>query len=140
MSNFTTPKGRLTFPGVFSPAERQHRILERQCIQWRSIAAQCNPGKSAALILTVQQEILRRANKLGEQGPVSQQKVAEYLLKVSTNWLFANTPVEKIMERMPKTLDDLGLLIMREGAPDSGQKLTAAELKRASTRGGKILQ
>lgn len=142
MSNIYAPKGRVTFPGLHKPteAERQFAILQRQCAQWRSIAAQCNPGKSADLILTVQQEIIRRANKLGEQGPVSPQKIAEYLLKVSTNWLFANTPVEKIMEKIPKTLDDLGYLIMREGAPDSGQKLTASELKRASVRGGKLIQ
>lgn len=140
MSNIITPKVRLSFPGLFSEEDRQLRILARQCAQWRSAAAACNPGKSAELILNVQRDMLRRANKLGGQGPVSNMKIIEYFLKITMRWLFANEPVEKIMEKLPKTLDDLGYMIMKEGAPDSGQKLTATELKRASVRGGKLIQ
>lgn len=140
MSNIITPKTRLSFPGLFSEEERKLRQLEYQCAQWRGVAATCNPGKSADLILTVQQEMIRRANKLAEQGPVSNMQIATYFLKVSANWLMAGTAVEKIMEKIPKTLDDLGYMVIREGAPDTGRKLTGSELKRASQRGGKILQ
>lgn len=140
MSNFITPKVRLSFPTLFSEEERQLRVLERQCAQWRSGAAAANPGKSAELILNVQRDMLRRANKLAELGPMSNMKIVDYFLKVTSRWLLGGTPVEKIMEMLPKTLDDLGYMIIKEGAPDSGQKLTATELKRASARGGKILQ
>lgn len=134
-------KNYMPCPGAYSAETlRQARVLDQQCAQWRSVAYACEPGKSADHIVDVQQQILRRARKLGEMGPVAPQKIAEYFLKVSARWLFANTPVEKIVGKLPKTLDDLGLFIMTEGAPDSGNKLTGAELKRASTRGGKLIQ
>ena len=140
MSNIITPKARLSWPHTLTQADREARQLRHQCGQWRAVALEMHPGRSRDLVETVQQEMLRRANKLGEQGPISAHKVAEYFLKVSAEWLLAGTPPEKIMGMLPKTLDDLGYMVIKEGAPDSGQKLTGKELKRASLRGGKLIQ
>lgn len=104
--------------------------LEDAMADWRQVAITCQPTANADYVRTVCEEIVRRARILSEQSVLNFPQVAGFLLTRSRAWVIGGLPVAKIGEKLPKTLDDLGMLKLAEGS-DHGGPLDGKELKAA---------
>lgn len=104
--------------------------LEEAMADWRQVAITCQPTANADYVRTVCEEIVRRARLLSEQSALRFPEVAGFLLTRSRAWVIGGLPVQKIGEKLPKTLGDLGMLKLAEGN-DTGGPLDGAELKAA---------
>lgn len=107
--------------------------LEEAMADWRRVALTCQPHLNADYVRTVCEEIVRRAEHLSTTSHLEFGKVAAFLLTRSRSWVLGGLPVGEIGGKMPKTLDDLGMMKIAEGGQE-GQPLTKAELKKATKR------
>lgn len=111
--------------------------LEEAMADWRQVAITCQPTANADYVRTVCEEIVRRARLLSESSALRFPEVAGFLLTRSRAWVIGGLPVQKIGEKLPKTLGDLGMLKLAEGN-DQGGPLDGEELKRALAHRRKI--
>ena len=113
-----------------SPLTSDLTPLEDAMADWRQVAITCQPTANADYVRTVCEEIARRARLLSESSALRFPEVAGFLLTRSRAWVIGGLPVQKIGEKLPKTLGDLGMLKLAEGN-DTGGPLDGDELKAA---------
>ena len=111
-------------------ARKQLVSLEEAMSDWRQVAITCQPTANADYVRTVCEEIVRRARLLSEQSALRFPEVAAFLLTRSRSWVLGGLPIQKIGEKLPKTLGDLGMMKLAEGGED-GEPLSGDELKKA---------
>ena len=111
-------------------AQQQLTSLEEAMSDWRQVAITCQPTANADYVRTVCEEIVRRARLLAESSALRFPDVAGFLLTRTRDWVLGGLPVQKIGEKLPKTLGDLGMLKLAEGN-DTGGPLDGDELKAA---------
>jgi hypothetical protein len=104
---------------------RKQKVLEQQMVSWRQIVLTHNPALNADYVRTVCEEIVRRAYLISTTSPLRHEEVARFLLERSLAWVMAGTPVQQIGGRLPKTLGDLGMLRIAEGAALTDQEIAA---------------
>lgn len=153
MADIKTPKGRLSFPGLGQPGPRGDGIfrttadlanaqvltsLEAAMEDWRKVALTCQPTANADYVRTVCEEIVRRARLLAESSALRFPDVAGFLLTRSRSWVLGGLPVQKIGEKLPKNLHDLGMLKLAEGSEDGGP-LSGKELQSAMSHKPRII-
>ena len=109
-------------------ARKQLVSLEEAMSDWRQVATTCQPTANADYVRTVCEEIVRRARLLAESSHLRFPEVAAFLLTRSRSWVLGGLPVQKIGEKLPKNLHDLGMLKLTEGGVNGGP-LTAKEIK-----------
>lgn len=119
--------------GINIPGTKEVTILEEAMADWRQVAVTTNPTVNADYIRTVCEEIVRRAEIIARESPVSFPEVAGFLLTRSRAWVLGGLPIQKIGEKMPKNLHDLGMLKLAEGGIDGGP-LDAKDIKAAMAR------
>ncbi len=118
-------------PGVHIPGAAEVVRLEEAMADWRQAVIGAQPLVNADYIRTVCEEIVRRAEIIARENPVRFEDVAGFLLTRSRAWVLGGLPVQKIGEKMPKNLHDLGMLKLAEGGQDGGP-INAAQLHAAN--------
>lgn len=100
---------------------------------WRRVVHHAQPMTNADYVRTVCEEIVRRAQLLSTNSRLNFPEVAAFLLMRSRAWVLGGLPVQKIGEKLPKTLGDLGMMKIAEGGAN-GEPLSVNELKSALAR------
>jgi hypothetical protein len=104
---------------------RKQQVLEQQMSVWRQVVLTHNPALNADYVRTVCEEIVRRAALISTTAPLRHEEVAKFLLERSLAWVMAGAPVQSIGGRLPKTLGDLGMLRIAEGAALTDTEIAA---------------
>lgn len=100
---------------------------------WRRVALTGAPAANPDYVRTVCEEIVRRAKMLSDHNRLNFSEVAAFLLTRTRAWLLGGLPIQKIGEKLPKTLGDLGMLKIAEGGAN-GEPLALNDLKAAIAR------
>lgn len=106
-------------------AFRQLRALEEQMTRWRMLVLTYKPTLNADHVRTVCEEIVRRATHLSTISPLRHEEVAKFLLERSLRWIIAGEPFNSIGGKLPKTLNELGMLRLAEGRPITDSEIAA---------------
>ena len=114
----------------FQQPPKELVTLEEAMADWRQVVITCQPTANADYARTVCEEIVRRARLLSESSALRFPDVAGFLLTRTRSWVLGGLPVQKIGDKLPKTLGDLGMMKLAEGGED-GEPLSGDELKRA---------
>lgn len=104
--------------------------LEKAMAAWRRIVIAHHPTANESYILTVCEEVVRRAELLSETSGLRFHEVAGFLLTRTSRWVIGGLPLSQIGGKLPKTLGDLGLMKLAEGG-ENGEPLSGDELKKA---------
>lgn len=117
---------------MLTPSEK----IEHLKAIWIKLVSQAQPGLNDRYVQTVCEEVVRRAEALCIMSNLSFMKVAPFLLERTKQWVLGGVAVNQIGVRLPKTLDDLGMMMIAEGGV-GGKPLTGKELKTANKQGAK---
>jgi len=124
-----------------APQFQKLATLETDMNNWRQVAMTCQPTVNADYVRTVCEEIVRRAQLICQSSPADPDKVIPFLLEATRRWVMEGVPVGQLGLRVPKTIDELGILIVKMNLnPTTGEKLSARELKAANKLGRLKLQ
>lgn len=97
---------------------------------WRRFVSISNPLANGDHIRILADGIVFRAQQLAADYPVRFYDVALFLLERTQGWVMNGTPLDQIGPKLPKNLDDLGVLIMSEGSQEAfGAPLSAKEMQ-----------
>lgn len=119
----------MRYPVLPHRATAEEAEIERKMEQFRRTACLAEPMTNADYIRTVSEEIVRRAQILGQHWPIRVLDVAAFFLERSEAWILSGTPVNQIGPKLPKNLNDIGLMMIAEGSQQlSGLPLTREEL------------
>ncbi len=122
----------------FQQPPKELVTLEEAMADWRQVVITCQPTANADYVRTVCEEIVRRARLLAESSHLRFPEVAAFLLTRSRSWVLGGLPVQKIGEKLPKNLHDLGMLKLAEGSEDGGP-LSGKELQSAMSHKPRII-
>lgn len=103
--------------------------LEVRMEAWRRFVLIANPMANADHVRKLAEDIVGRANVLSIHYPVRFYDVALFFLERTQGWVMNGIALDQIGGKMPKNLDELGVLMMTEGSQERfGGPLTAKEL------------
>ena len=116
--------------------------LDTRMQTWRRIAVVGNPLANGDYVRTVCEEVVRRAAILaGLNSRLRPLDTAVFLLERSQAWIMTGTPINEIGGKLPKSINDLGVLKMQEGSDEAmGAPLTTRELEAVAKASRKIIQ
>lgn len=113
--------------------------FEQKRAIWCQTVASVAPGTNADVIRSTASAVMAAAQRLGTMSPIDPVKLVPFFLRCTLNWILeGKATVHNVVDRLPRTIDELGLMTVAEQInPMTGQKLTAADLK-AAQKGGKL--
>lgn len=112
-----------------APFQKVWELQEKQT-RWANTIQLQHPTVDRVYLQTVSEEIIRRAEIISMQSPVESTAIASFFLDRTLAWVMAGMAVPKIGPALPRNLEELGEMILRERVnPLTGGKLTAADLQ-----------
>lgn len=112
--------------------------LEEAMADWRRVAMTCQPDANADFVRVVCENVVNRARLLSGLADLRFPDVAAFLLLRSRAWILGGLPVGDLIDRLPQTLGDLGMMKLAEGGED-GEPLSVVELQRAMRHKRRII-
>lgn len=77
---------------------------------WRQAVITAQPIANADFVRTVCQSILKMAHKMASENNLNFPEVAAFYLMTTRQWCIGGFPVAGVLNRLPTTLHDLGLM------------------------------